>query len=53
MPLQRHDDSRAALKPRPSYYTYGLISTIRLSILLQTPLNNDAFQVPVPEPASR
>jgi hypothetical protein len=44
MPLLRQSDSRTTFKLRPSYYTFGLIWALHLSILLQTPLNNDTFR---------
>jgi hypothetical protein len=44
-------DSRTTFNARPSYYTFGLIWAVHLSILLQTPLNNDPFRFLQPEPA--
>jgi hypothetical protein len=41
VPLQRQGDSRTTFKLRPSYYAFGLIWALHLSILLQTPLNKD------------
>jgi hypothetical protein len=45
-------DSRTTFKRQASYYTFGLIWAVHLSILLQTPLNNDALWFLRPEPAS-
>jgi hypothetical protein len=49
MLLQRQADSRITFKCQPDYYTFGLIWAAHLSILLQTPLNNDALGFPCPE----
>jgi hypothetical protein len=38
------DGSRTRFKPRPSYHTFGLIWAVHLSILLQTPLNNEVIE---------
>jgi hypothetical protein len=43
---------RTAVEPRTGHYTFGLIWTAGLSILLQTPLNNDVLKFLRAEPAS-
>jgi hypothetical protein len=43
---------RTTFKPRAGYCTFGLIWAVHLSILLQTPLNNDVLKFLRTEPAS-